>query len=237
MRWVRWIANAALIAAALVLIAGPLNRIGVDFRVSLGVFALGALVAGVAGLVSLIAALILKRKGHKSGRPMLAGVVGLGAFAVLAVTFAGARGVPPIHDITTDTVNPPAFVAVVPIRAADGAANPPEYEGERIAALQTAAYPKVRALVLDEPPASAFDKALIAVGAMGWELVDSQPAQGRIEATATTGWFGFKDDIVIRVSPQGTAARIDVRSKSRVGVGDMGANAKRIEAFLDKLRG
>lgn len=237
MRWVRWIANAALVAAALMLIAGPLNRIGVDFRVSLGAFALGALVAGVAGLVSLIAALILRRKGAPSGRPMLAGIVGLAAFAALGVTFAGARGVPPIHDITTDTQNPPAFVAVVPVRAADGAANPPEYEGERIAALQTAAYPKVRALVLDEPPASAFDKALIAVGAMGWELVDSQPVQGRIEATATTGWFGFKDDIVIRVQPQGTAARVDVRSKSRVGVGDMGANAKRIEGFLDKLRG
>ena len=71
---------------------------------------------------------------------------------------------------------------------------------------------------------------------MGWEIVASDPAQGRIEATATTFWFGFKDDIVVRLAAEGTGSRVDVRSLSRIGSSDVGANAQRIRAYLEKVK-
>ena len=70
---------------------------------------------------------------------------------------------------------------------------------------------------------------------MGWEIVDANPGQGRIEATDATFWFGFKDDMVVRVAPTETGSRVDVRSLSRVGRSDVGTNAKRIRAFLARL--
>ena len=160
-------------------------------------------------------------------------------FALIAIGSIGALAwkasrVPAIHDITTDTMQPPPFLAVVPLRAA--ALNPTEYGGPEIAAKQRAAYPDLGPLVLSDPPARAFDRALAAARSMGWELVASDPAGGRIEATATTFWFGFKDDVVVRVAPQPTGSRVDVRSLSRVGGGDIGANAARIRSYLAALR-
>ncbi len=71
---------------------------------------------------------------------------------------------------------------------------------------------------------------------MGWKIVDENQAEGRIEATATTRWFGFKDDVVIRIAPSGgNGSRVDVRSVSRVGRSDVGTNARRIRAFLKKF--
>jgi uncharacterized protein (DUF1499 family) len=89
---------------------------------------------------------------------------------------------------------------------------------------------------LNVPPPQAFDRALASVREMGWDLVAADAAAGRIEATDTTFWFGFKDDVVIRVRPADGGSRIDVRSVSRIGVGDAGTNAKRIGAYLDALR-
>jgi len=90
--------------------------------------------------------------------------------------------------------------------------------------------------VLDTPPDQAYSRALAAAAGLGWEIVAAVPAEGRIEATDTTPWFGFKDDVVIRIRPQGTASRVDIRSKSRVGTSDRGANAARIDGCLDRLR-
>jgi uncharacterized protein (DUF1499 family) len=152
-----------------------------------------------------------------------------------AVFVQKALGVPAIHDITTDTDNPPAFVDVIPLRQAGGAANPPEYPGAFVAAEQKKAYGDLAPLDLALAPADAFPRALAAARAMGWAIVAERPAEGRIEATATTAWFGFKDDIVIRIAPGGSGTRIDVRSKSRVGRSDVGANAARIRDYLSKL--
>ena len=91
--------------------------------------------------------------------------------------------------------------------------------------------------VLAMPPARAFDRALEAAKRQGWEIVAAVPGEGRIEATDTTRWFGFKDDVVVRVRPDGAGSRVDVRSVSRVGRGDVGTNARRIRGFLDALRG
>jgi uncharacterized protein (DUF1499 family) len=105
-----------------------------------------------------------------------------------------------------------------------------------VAELQRKAYPDIRPLELPVPPQQAFSKALAAAEAMGWEIVAQDPAAGRIEAVATTLWFDFKDDVVIRVAEAGRGSRIDIRSKSRVGRSDIGTNARRIRAYLERLK-
>lgn len=143
------------------------------------------------------------------------------------------RSLPHIHDITTDTADPPEFVAVLPLRA--DAPNPPEYAGEEIAVQQRAAYPDIQPLRLPLAPVQAFERALATADSQGWHIVAAALPEGRIEATATTFWFGFKDDVVIRVTPDNGGSRIDMRSKSRVGGSDVGANAARIRAFFADL--
>jgi uncharacterized protein (DUF1499 family) len=105
-----------------------------------------------------------------------------------------------------------------------------------MAAAQRAAYPDLRPLAVDRAPADAFDSALAAAREMGWQIIATDAALGRIEATASTPWFGFNDDVVIRVtSVEGGGSRIDIRSASRIGRGDLGANARRIRAYLAKV--
>ncbi len=140
---------------------------------------------------------------------------------------------PMIHDVTTDTVNPPVFVDLLPLRAA--APNPPEYAGPEAARLQLEAYPEITTLALGISPAVALERAERAAGDLGWEIVTVAPGEGRLEAVATTAWFGFKDDVVVRITPDGAGALVDVRSKSRVGLSDVGTNARRIRHFLARM--
>jgi hypothetical protein len=100
-----------------------------------------------------------------------------------------ARALPPINDITTDTANPPAFVAVIPLR--EGSQVPTTYPGAETAAKQQTAYPDIRPLDLKMPPDTAFARALDAAKSFGWQIDGTDAASGRIEATATTPWFGF----------------------------------------------
>jgi uncharacterized protein (DUF1499 family) len=141
---------------------------------------------------------------------------------------------PPIHDITTDLDDPPAFAAVLPYRT--GRVSPAEYDGAATAAQQRRAYPAVRSLRVRASPADTFAAAVATARDAGWQIVAEDRAAGRIEAIATTRMLRFKDDVVIRIRPQEDGARVDVRSKSRVGVGDLGTNARRITAFLSALR-
>ena len=144
-----------------------------------------------------------------------------------------AFSVPAIHDITTDTENPPIFVAIVPLRA--NAPNTLDYSSE-VAAQQKAAYPEIQPLRLELVPDVAFTQAHEAAKGQGWEIVDTDRSAGRIEATDTTFWYGFKDDVVVRLTPEGSATRVDVRSVSRVGLGDVGKNASRIREYLKALQ-
>src|SRR6185369_8526865 len=141
-----------------------------------------------------------------------------------------AQKYPRIHDISTDVDNPPRFVAVVPLRP--GAL---DYGGAAVAAQQLKAYPDLKTLVLNVPKERAFQSALETAREMGWAIVAEMPAEGRIEATDTTRWFGFKDDIVVRIFPAGERSLVDVRSVSRVGISDVGTNAQRIRSFLGKI--
>jgi len=146
---------------------------------------------------------------------------------------ATSRGAPPIHDITTDTANPPAFVAITSDLRGPGS-NPVAYD-PAVIPKQQAAYPLVRPVVLALPTDAAFARAEAAARTMGWEIVATDATALRIEATDTSRWWGFKDDVVIRLIPEGDGTRVDVRSKSRVGVGDLGANAKRVTRYLETL--
>jgi len=187
-------------------------------------------------VISLVAIFLVRAKAGHPGLVMaITGLlIGLLVAAIPFSWILTARSVPRIHDITTDTIDPPRYVAVMPLRT--GAANPVEYGGPAIANMQHAAYPAVAPLMLPEPPDKAFDRAMTAVHKMGWSIVDGNSREGRIEATDTTFWFGFKDDIVVRIRPAEQGSRIDVRSLSRVGLSDIGTNAKRITAFLTVLK-
>jgi hypothetical protein len=149
-------------------------------------------------------------------------------------SFRPGEGVnyPPIHDISTDRMNPPEFVAVLPLRA--DAPNSLAYgesqnmTRERLIELSDEAYPDLVTRRYSESATALFDKALAAVDKLGWELVAQDASAGRIEATDTTFWFRFKDDIVIKIQQQGSDTLVDARSVSRLGIGDVGANAIRL---------
>ena len=157
-----------------------------------------------------------------------------GLLTPLRQLFSG-RGLPSIHDITTDPEDPPRFSAVLPRRT--GRVSPPEYDGANAADQQRRAYPDIVPLDLGLPAERAIDEAAAVAEELGWEVVAVDRARGVLEATDTTFWFHFKDDIVVRIRAIGpTRSRVDVRSKSRVGRGDLGANARRIRMFTAALR-
>jgi hypothetical protein len=222
------------IAALLLLAAGPGTRFDLwDYRTGFQLMRWAAF-AGL-GAAALASVMLLLPRTRRSGIALLlvALALGLGAASVPWYALRQARALPPIHDITTDTDRPPQFVAILPLRA--GAPNPAGYGGADVARAQVGAYPDLRPHRMGAAPADAFKRAQQAARDMGWEVVAADAAAGRIEATDTTFWFGFKDDVVVRVEADGAGSRVDVRSVSRVGVGDVGANARRIRAYLQKL--
>jgi uncharacterized protein (DUF1499 family) len=216
---------------AVLLAAGPGTRLGVwHFRTGLTLLRWVAYLAIAGALVS-IAALV------RGGARPLAGAALAGSLAALAVPLGFMQKVhalPLIHDITTDTEDPPRFVAIAPLRR--DAPNPVEHPGPEVAAQQRKGYPDLGPITLPAPPAEVVARARQVAQDLGWEVVEADPAGGRLEATDTTTWFGFKDDVVVRVRPEGAGSRVDVRSKSRVGRSDVGANAARIRRFLEEMR-
>ena len=216
--------------------SGPGYRLGMwGFKTGISVVK-GAGLISLAGVVVSLAGLALWQwKVFPQGMtPALIGVVIGGCVLGLTLQWKhNLASVPYIHDITTDTEHPPLFVAVLPLRA--GAENPAEYGGPELAQQQKEGYPDLKPGMLSGRPDSIFPKALQAAKDMGWKIVASDPKSLRIEATDTTLWFGFKDDVVVRLTPSPTGSRIDVRSVSRVGKSDVGTNARRIDAYLTRL--
>ncbi len=194
----------------------------------------------LAGVVLAVLAMGIAKPAGARRKALLVAVAALVLNALVAAPplylVAQAKQLPLIHDITTDTRNPPHFVAVVPLRS--GAPNPVDYDPAN-AAKQQRGYPDIAPLVLANiPPAQSFARAEHAARALGWSIVSAAPQQGRLEATDSTPLLGFKDDIVVRIRADGTGqgSVVDVRSVSRVGLSDIGTNAKRIRAFLRELR-
>jgi uncharacterized protein (DUF1499 family) len=221
-----------LLACLLLMLDGPAYRahilgLGTALRIVIPAALFLGLIAVVLSLVG------IARSGSK-GMALAGLVLGLIAAAMPATSINTARH-SPIHDVSTDRDNPPQFVAVLPLRAAANAANSTNYDA-KTAELQKETYPDIGPLHLDVPPAQAFDRAVAAAKGMKWDVIITDPAQGRLEATATTFWFGFKDDIVVRVTADGSGSRVDVRSLSRIGKSDVGANAKRVRDYLAKVK-
>jgi uncharacterized protein (DUF1499 family) len=228
---------AAFVALLMVGGAGPAYRLKlVDLRDAFALLRWGAWTGLGAFFIALIGAWITRPGTRRRGFALtLAGIViGAVAFGVPFAMLQNAKRSPPIHDITTDTENPPRFVAIIPVRK--GSPNPVEYQGERISQQQRTAYPDIRPVTIAVPPDAAFKRALNVARDLGWQIVAASPDEKRIEATDTTMWFGFEDDIVVRVTPAEGGSRIDVRSVSRLGEGDLGKNAARIGTFLQQLQ-
>lgn len=194
-----------------------------------------AIVTMVLGLLAIICSVIKKRK--KSLVLILLGLVlAIATLSMIAYQRAQVENYPFIHDITTDTNSPPQFAKIVALRP-EGS-NSLIYEGQIVAQQQQNAYPQIQPIIVAEPAQQAFERALKIAHNDGWEIVDADAQLGIIEATDTTFWFGFKDDIVIRIQALdgGDETRVDIRSVSRVGRSDLGKNASRIESFINQFK-
>jgi len=231
-----WLAVVVgLVCAAAALLAGPGYRMEL-LSLSAGIQTIrwAATFAVAGAIVALVATGLLLVGGARRGWPVAPAALAINMLVAgpPLYMYREAQRLPHIHDVSTDTDNPPQFVAVVPLRK--GARNPVDYQPDT-AAQQKKGYPDIAPLMLDVAPAQAFERAQLAGRAMGWEIDAVAPQDLRIEATDTTLLFGFKDDVVIRIIPQGQGSKVDVRSLSRVGGSDFGANARRIRAFMRKV--
>ncbi|EPC01529.1 hypothetical protein L861_16795 [Litchfieldella anticariensis FP35 = DSM 16096] len=224
-----------VLAALLMGGAGPTYRIGwLALGEAFEMLRYGAYTAVAAGGLGLIA-LITAVWYHRRTMPVqISALVIVGTIALMAVPFLHwqrAQEAPPIHDITTDTNDPPAFEALATAR--EEAPNAVDYPGQATARQQREAYPNIQPLVIQAPLTTVLSAAEAVVQDRGWEQV--AVTTDTIEATATTTWFGFKDDVVIRLRETGDGVRVDMRSASRIGRGDMGTNAARIRDYLEAL--
>lgn len=214
--------------------AGPAYRLGLPLPAAFALLRWAAY-GGVAGtVVALVATGWAYRQRQRSALALsvLALIAAGSTFGVPYLWMRAAMQRPPIHDISTDLLNPPTFAALVPLR--EGAPNGVT-RTQDVTDLQQRHYPGIQPVTLPVPPGAVFDRALQVAQELDWRIVSADRAAGRLEATDTTRWFGFTDDVVVRLTPWGSGTRVDLRSVSRVGRGDAGTNARRIQAFLERL--
>jgi uncharacterized protein (DUF1499 family) len=228
----------AILLGLIELFAGLGTRWGLwNYRWGISLLRCAAYGGVAAGAISL-AGCIVARPGAGRRGIILAACGFLIALAVSGVPWSlqhQSRQVPAIHDITTDPDDPPRFESLLSLRKA--MANGAEYGGRNVASRQRVAYPDIVPLEVPLSPPAAFKAALSAARGLGWEVIHADEGSGLIEATATTFWFGFKDDVIVRIVPAMKGSRIDVRSVSRVGKSDLGTNANRIRKFFKSIRG
>ncbi|ABG38918.1 conserved hypothetical protein [Paraglaciecola sp. T6c] len=223
----------SFLAILLVALPGPLYKFGIlELGTAFAALRFGVY-AGIAALVLILIQIIFMRKNISWAGVAVSAVLALIAVGLPMSMMSKAKSVPPIHDISTDLVNPPKFVAIVALRA--DAPNPVEYAGEETAKQQRDAYPELTTQKYSQSTEQLFDATQAAINDLGWELVNSDKSLGLVEATDTTGWFGFKDDVVVRIRTTGEESFLDVRSKSRVGKSDLGKNAERIHSLIDAI--
>jgi uncharacterized protein (DUF1499 family) len=230
------IAALLIVVTAVLMAAAPLGyrlRLWSAITALTKVVALGLVVGALAALSALVS---LATGGWQVGpgtTVMLIAIVVIGGAAVLLplrVKTIAAKT--PFNDVSTDTAQAPPLEKLLPLRRAEVPGADGAYDRGRLAALQQRCYPDLAPLTLSAAPGEAFKRALDAAKAMGWTIVAEDAARGRIEAYDQTLWFGFVDDIVIRLAPEGAGTRLDMRSASRVGISDLGKNAARIRAYF-----
>lgn len=234
------------LGVGLVALAGPIAVwVGAsDFRFGFGLLQLvntwsfwiagGALIIGVT--IALMGAVLRIEGAMRLSSYALAGAISAGLAFYIPETFRPPEGTPAIHDIATDPYRPLEFDAIVPLRV--DAANNMDYgimDGitpRQHIDMQLEAYPDIVPQVYDESVEEVFNRAMAAINQLGWEIVHADVNQGRIEATDTTFWFRFKDDVVIEISTDRVDTIMHARSTSRVGRSDVGKNAARLREFF-----
>ncbi len=262
----RWLALLTLLATLVALGLALYGALGFKYgmlplgEALLGYFRVAVVMFMGTAAVGALLTVILVFRSYKGGliSAILAAGVSLVVVGLVGPQVQTGRAVPPIHDISTDTQTPPAFQAILPVRAEwcaqqhivdSGGCNPSDYvrnpdylpgflgqeTAPPISDLQAEAYPEIRPLTFLEDREAVFDRALAAAEGLGWTIVAAEREEGRIEASDTSFWFGFVDDVVIRIDEGATSTILDIRSQSRIGRSDVGVNARRITAFKERL--
>jgi uncharacterized protein (DUF1499 family)/cytochrome c oxidase subunit IV len=228
--WLRRAAYLAVLGFPFALLGTRLELF--DFRFGFKLITWSVMLALVVFALGLLFAFFQRKSNERSSKAaMWASILCLLPILGIGSQLVKARSLPEIHNISTDTVNPPEFEKVAQLRTKDH--NPLFYDASVLAKQQIAAYPEVKTLFTDLSKSAAHEKAVVVAQALGWDIVSEDVVTGKIEATETTSLWNFKDDIVIRVEDRGDKTAIDLRSVSRVGRSDLGANAQRILEFID----
>ena len=228
----RFVLAGALIAVLMLLLGALGSRFGLwSFFVGFYFLFAGIVVAlicavwGIAALVFSRGAGPIKFRAPFVYGAMLSSLV----LATMFVQFLDSISLTAINDISTDSVDPPEFDRLIAVRGTTS--NDLTYtDAER--QQQAMAYPEIKTMHTRRDLSESFDRVLVVAKTLGWEIVNSDRRSGIVESTATTFWFGFKDDVVIRIREENGGTLIDLRSVSRVGMSDLGANAERIARFL-----
>ena len=199
-------------------------------------FVAGALLGGLLGVIVSLIAIVLSRGGRDpQGRTKALGGLAIGLGLLIVVLGAAAMGgdAPPINDITTDLDNPPEFesATIVP----DYVGRDMSYPAEFVEVVRVS-YPDLEPLRLASPPDATFERAIATAESLGWEIVSRSESRGVFDAQHVSSIFRFVDDITVRIVPDGPGSLVDMRSKSRDGQSDLGANAARIRLYFDALR-
>jgi hypothetical protein len=209
-----------------------------EFRGGFAILRWSVYAAGAAAILALLALALMSFFHGSLWEPRAAAalLLGLVVFAVPYFTVREFRKLPTVADATTNMDDPPVFVALVPVRE-QNAQNPLAYRHEEAAALQGEYFPDLKSFESGSTPAEVVASARAAAEELGLEIVAAVPEEGRLEATDTSFWFGFKDDVVLRARRQSNGATlVDIRSASRVGRLDGGVNGKRVRQLMQKLQ-
>ncbi len=236
-----WARRLAIFAAVAAVVSIIIVRFGfLEVRPALATL-FGALAcAGLSILVGLAAFVAIWQNGSRGmSRILLAMLIDVAVLAYPAYLGLQYRKLPAIHDITTDPIDPPRFDALARLRAGDGA-NTAVYAGLYSAELQRATWPDIEPVDLDIPVQRAYEITLALVAKRKWLVIDERAPQpprriGRIEAVARTPVMGFREDVSIRITPDGDGSRVDIRSSSRYFESDLGSNAARVTKLIDDI--
>jgi len=235
-----WARNLAVFSVVAVVVSIEIVRFGfLEVKPALATF-FGALACAVLSILTGLAAFVaIWQNGSRGmGRILLAFMISAVVLAYPAYLGLQYRKLPKIHDITTDPIDPPRFEALARLRSGDGA-NPAVYAGLYSAEQQRLAYPDVETVELEVPALRAYEVTLALVNKRKWRVVDERPPQprrdGRIEAIAQTPIMGFREDVSIRIKPDGEGSRVDIRSSSRYFESDLGSNAARVTKLIEDI--
>jgi hypothetical protein len=235
-----WARNLAVFSVVAVLVSIAIVRFGfLEVKPALATF-FGALACAALSILMGFAAFVaIWQNGSRGmGRILLAFLISAVVLAYPAYLGLQYRKLPPIHDITTDPIDPPRFEALARLRSIDGA-NPAVYAGLYSAEQQRLAWPDIETVELEVPALRAYEVTLALVNKRKWRVVDERPPQprrdGRIEAIAQTMIMGFREDVTIRIKADGEGSRVDIRSSSRYFESDLGSNAARVTKLIEDI--